>query len=258
MSELKSDPQLEIAHVLFIDIVGSSKLLTNEQSELLRGLNQIVRSTEQFRAAEAAGKLIRLPTGDGMALAFFSSPEAPVRCALEISKALQNYPKLQLRMGVHSGPVDAVVDVNDRSNIAGAGISMAQRVMDCADAGHILISKRIAEDLAQYSKWQPHLHDLGECEVKHGAKIDIVNVYTDELGNPATPDKLKQQRGKTGGVETIGSKPQRKKRIAVLPFKPLSPENRDQALELGMADALITKLSDQCGQWFFALGGHIR
>jgi len=244
MSELKSDPQLEIAHVLFIDIVGSSKLLTNEQSELLRRLNQIVRSTEQFRAAEAAGKLIRLPTGDGMALAFFSSPEAPVRCALEISKALQNYPKLQLRMGVHSGPVDAVVDVNDRSNIAGAGISMAQRVMDCADAGHILISKRIAEDLAQYSKWQPHLHDLGECEVKHGAKIDIVNVYTDELGNPATPDKLKQQRGKTGGVETIGSKPQRKKRIAVLPFKPLSPENRDQALELGMADALITKLSN--------------
>ena len=244
MSELKSDPQLEIAHVLFIDIVGSSKLLTNEQSELLRGLNQIVRSTEQFRAAEAAGKLIRLPTGDGMALAFFSSPEAPVRCALEISKALQNYPKLQLRMGVHSGPVDAVVDVNDRSNIAGAGISMAQRVMDCADAGHILISKRIAEDLAQYSKWQPHLHDLGECEVKHGAKIDIVNVYTDELGNPVTPDKLKQQRGKTGGVETIGSKPQRKKRIAVLPFKPLSPENRDQALELGMADALITKLSN--------------
>ena len=244
MSELQSDPQLEIAHVLFIDIVGSSKLLTNEQSELLRGLNQIVRSTEQFRTAGAAGKLIRCPTGDGMALAFFTSPEAPVRCALEISKALQNYPKLHLRMGVHSGPVDAVVDVNDRSNVAGAGITMAQRVMDCADAGHILISKRIAEDLAQYSKWQPHLHDLGGCEVKHGAKIDIVNLYTDELGNPAMPEKLKQQRGKAGGVGPIGSKPQRKKRIAVLPFKPLSPENRDQALELGMADALITKLSN--------------
>jgi len=243
-AEFKPDPQLEIAHVLFIDIVGSSKLLTNEQSEVLRDLNQVVRNTEQFRAAETAGKLIRLPTGDGMALAFFTSPEAPVRCAMEISKALRNNPKLPLRMGVHSGPVDPVLDVNERSNIAGAGITMAQRVMDCGDAGHILLSKRIADDLAQYSKWQPHLHELGECEVKHGAKIDIVNLYTDELGNPATPEKLRQQRGKTDGVETIGSKPQRKKRIAVLPFKPLSPENRDQALELGMADALITKLSN--------------
>jgi TolB-like protein/Flp pilus assembly protein TadD/class 3 adenylate cyclase len=243
-AEFKPDPQLEIAHVLFIDIVGSAKLLTNEQSEVLRDLNQIVRNTEQFRAAEAAGKLIRLPTGDGMALAFFTSPEAPVRCAMEISKALRSNPKLALRMGAHSGPVDPVLDVNERSNIVGAGITMAQRVMDCGDAGHILLSKRIADDLAQYSKWQPHLHELGECEVKHGAKIDIVNLYTEELGNPATPEKLKQQRGKTGGVETIGSKPQRKKRIAVLPFKPLFPENRDQALELGMADALITKLSN--------------
>jgi len=244
MSESTPDPQLEIAHVLFIDIVGSAKLLTNEQSEVLRDLNQIVRNTEQFRAAEAAGKLIRLPTGDGMALAFFTSPEAPVRCAMEISKALRSNPKLALRMGAHSGPVDPVLDVNERSNIAGAGITMAQRVMDCGDAGHILLSKRIADDLAQYSKWQPHLHELGECEVKHGAKIDIVNLYTDELGNPATPEKLKQQREKAGGVRTIGSKPQRKKRIAVLPFKPLSSENRDQALELGMADALITKLSN--------------
>src|SRR5213592_1763322 len=138
MSELKSDPQLEIAHVLFIDIVGSSKLLTNEQSELLRGLNQIVRSTEQFRAAEAAGKLVRLPTGDGMALAFFTSPDAPVRCALQIAEALKNHPDLPLRIGVHSGPVDAVSDVNDRPNVAGAGINIAQRVMDCGDAGHIL------------------------------------------------------------------------------------------------------------------------
>ena len=243
-AEFKPDPQLEIAHVLFIDIVGSGKLLTNEQSEVLRDLNQIVRNTEQFRAAEAAGKLIRLPTGDGMALAFFTSPEAPVRCAMEISKALRSNPKLALRMGAHSGPVDPVLDVNERSNIAGAGITMAQRVMDCGDAGHILLSKRIADDLAQFSKWQPHLHELGECEVKHGAKIDIVNLYTDELGNPATPEKLKQQREKAGGVRTIGSKPQRKKRIAVLPFKPLSSENRDQALELGMADALITKLSN--------------
>jgi len=241
MNESSPDPQLQIAHVLFIDMVGFSKLPTNEQSELLRDLNQIVRGTEQFRRAEAAGKLIRLPTGDGMALVFFTSPEAPVRCALEVSQVLESYPKIQLRMGAHSGPVDAVVDVNDRSNIAGAGINMAQRVMDCADAGHILVSKRIAEDLAQYSKWRPHLHDLGECEVKHGAKIAIVNLYTDELGNPATPEKLQRQGGKPSAVE---SKPQRKKRIAILPFKPLSPESRDHALELGMADALITKLSN--------------
>jgi len=227
MNESSPDPQLQIAHVLFIDMVGFSKLPTNEQSELLRDLNQIVRGTEQFRRAEAAGKLIRLPTGDGMALVFFTSPEAPVRCALEVSQVLESYPKIQLRMGAHSGPVDAVVDVNDRSNIAGAGINMAQRVMDCADAGHILVSKRIAEDLAQYSKWRPHLHDLGECEVKHGAKIAIVNLYTDELGNPATPEKLQRQGGKPSAVE---SKPQRKKRIAILPFKPLSPESRDHAL----------------------------
>ncbi|PYL45101.1 MAG: hypothetical protein DMF40_16155 [Verrucomicrobia bacterium] len=146
MSEPKPDRPLEIAHVLFIDIVGSAKLLTNEQSEVLRDLNQIVRDTEQFRAAETVGKLIRLPTGDGMALAFFTSPEAPVRCAMEISKALRNNPKLPLRMGVHSGPVDPVLDVNERSNVAGAGITMAQRVMDCGDAGHILLSRRIADD----------------------------------------------------------------------------------------------------------------
>jgi TolB-like protein/tetratricopeptide (TPR) repeat protein len=241
MSGFTVDPQCEIAHVLFMDMVGSSKLLINEQSELLRALNQIVRRTDPFRTAEAAGKLIRLPTGDGMALVFFTSPEEPVRCALEICKSLQDYPGLQLRMGVHSGPVDTVIDVNDRSNVAGAGITMAQRVMDCAEAGHILISKRIAEDLAQYGKWQPHLHDLGECEVKHGVKIGIVNLYTEDLGNPETPEKLKPQGGKAHAVE---SKPQRKKRIAILPFKPLSPENKDQALELGMADALITKLSN--------------
>ena len=185
MSELNPDLRLEIAHVLFIDIVGSSKLLTNEQSELLRDLNQIVRSTEQVRSAEAAGKLTRLPTGDGMALAFFTTPDAPVRCASEISKALKNYPNLPLRMGVHSGPVDEVVDVNDRSNIAGAGITMAQRVMDCGDAGHILLSKRIADDLAQYGSWRPHLHDLGQCEVKHGAKIDIVNFAIDDIWQPS-------------------------------------------------------------------------
>src|SRR5438046_8814885 len=194
MSELKSDPQLEIAHVLFIDIVGSSKLLTNEQSELLRGLNQIVRSTEQFRAAEASGKLIRVPTGDGMALLFFHSPEEPVRCALEISRTLQEHPRIQVRMGVHSGPVNQVRDVNDKTNIAGPGINIAQRVMDCGDAGHILLSKHLADDLAQYRHWQPFLHDLGECEVKHGLRLHLVNLYKDNRGNPLLPDKLK--RGK--------------------------------------------------------------
>src|SRR3954466_16222568 len=183
--------RLEIAHVLFIDIVGSSKLLTNEQSELLRILNQIVRETAQVRSAEAAGKLIRLPTGDGMALAFFTTPDSPVRCAMEISQALKNYPTLHLRMGAHSGPVDEVVDINERSNVAGAGITVAQRVMDCGDAGHILLSKRIADDLGQYSHWQPFLHDLGEVEVKHGARVGIVNFYTEEVGNPAVPEKLR-------------------------------------------------------------------
>jgi TolB-like protein/tetratricopeptide (TPR) repeat protein/class 3 adenylate cyclase len=194
MPEPNPDLRLEIAHVLFIDIVGSSKFLTNEQSELLRQLNQIVRSSEQVRGAEAAGKLTRLPTGDGMALAFFTTPDAPVRCALEISKALKDYPHLPLRMGIHSGPVDEVVDVNERSNVAGAGITMAQRVMDCGDAGHILLSKRIAEDLAQYSQWRPHLHDLGECDVKHAVRVGIVNLYTGDLGNPALPEKLKRER----------------------------------------------------------------
>src|ERR1700726_2911884 len=191
---MEPSADLRLAHVLFVDIVGSSKLLINEQSELLRCLTEIVRSTSQVRDAEAAGKLIRLPTGDGMALAFFTNPDAPVRCALEVSKALKNHPNLPLRMGIHSGPVDEVVDVNERSNIAGAGITIAQRVMDCADAGHILLSKRSADDLAQYSRWRPHLHELGQCEVKHGVKIDVVNFYGDEVGNPAMPEKIKQAK----------------------------------------------------------------
>ncbi|HKP93903.1 MAG TPA: adenylate/guanylate cyclase domain-containing protein, partial [Chthoniobacterales bacterium] len=149
--------QMEIAHVLFMDIVSYSKLPIDQQSELLGQLNQIVRGTEQFKAAEAAGKLVRLPTGDGMALAFLTSVDAPVRCALEVAEALKSRPHIRLRMGVDSGPVDLIVDVNDRPNVAGAGINMAQRVMDCGDAGHILLSKRVAGDLAQYSKWQPHL-----------------------------------------------------------------------------------------------------
>jgi TolB-like protein/class 3 adenylate cyclase/Flp pilus assembly protein TadD len=188
------DLQLEIAHVLLIDVVGYSKLLVNEQIELLQELNQIVRSTECFRAAETAGKLIRVPTGDGMALLFFRSPEEPARCALEISRTLKDHAHIQVRMGLHSGPVSQVTDVNDRTNIAGAGINIAQRVMDCGDAGHILLSKHLADDLAEYRHWRPHLHDLGECEVKYGLRLHLVNLYKDGLGNPQLPEKLK--RGK--------------------------------------------------------------
>src|SRR5438132_6601327 len=162
-AEVKKAIQLEIAHVLFMDVVGFSKFLINDQTEILEQLNQLVRETPHFREAEAAGKLIRLSTGDGMALVFSNSPEAPVECALEISKALKMYPQIRLRMGVHSGPVNAVSDVNDRSNVTGAGINLAQRVMDCGDAGHILLSKHVTEDLEQYRQWQPHLHDVGEC-----------------------------------------------------------------------------------------------
>ena len=192
--ELEPDLPLEIAHLLLIDAVGYSKLLVNEQIELLQELNQIVRSTECFRTAEKTGKLIRVPTGDGMAVLFFHSPEEPVRCALEISKALQEFPHIQLRMGVHSGPVNQVTDVNDEMNIAGSGINVAQRVLDCGDAGHILLSGHVTEDLAEYRHWQPHLHDLGECEVKHGLRLHIFNLYKDNLGNPHVPQKLKRGR----------------------------------------------------------------
>jgi TolB-like protein/class 3 adenylate cyclase/Tfp pilus assembly protein PilF len=193
-AELKSDLQLEIAHLLLIDVVGYSKLLINEQIELMQELNRVVRSTECFRTAEASDKLIRVPTGDGMALIFFRSPEEPMRSALEISQALKSFPNIELRMGIHSGPVNQVRDVNDRLNVAGAGFNVAQRVMDCGDAGHILLSKHVADDLAQYRHWQPHLHDLGECEVKHGQRLHIVNLYKDNLGNPQLPQKLR--RGK--------------------------------------------------------------
>jgi len=193
-AEPKTDLPLEIAHVLLIDVVGYSKLLVNEQIELLQELNQIVRGTECFRAAETKGKLTRVPTGDGMALLFFHSPEEPARCALEICRTLQEHPHIQLRMGVHSGPVNQVTDVNDKTNVAGAGINVAQRVMDCGDAGHILLSGRIAEDLTHYRHWQPYLHDLGECEVKHGLRLHLVNLYKDGVGNPHLPDKLKRRR----------------------------------------------------------------
>src|SRR6201993_1361016 len=182
-SESSAEVKFEIGHVLFIDIVGYSKLMINEQSEQIQTLREIVRGTEQFRLAEAQGKLVRLPTGDGGALVFRNSLEAPVLCALEIGKALKDYPELHVRMGIHSGPVNEVTDLNEQANIAGAGINIAQRVMDCGDAGHILISKRAAEDLVQYRHWQPCLHDLGECEVKHGIRVSVVNLYTDDLGN---------------------------------------------------------------------------
>src|SRR6266496_2752696 len=194
--EPKSDLEPEIAHLLSIDVAGYSKLLNNEQIELLQQLNQIVRSNECFRSAEASGKLNRVPTGDGMALLFFHSPEEPVRCALEISKALQDHPRIRLRMGVHSGPVNRVKDVNDKTNFAGSGINVAQRVLDCGDAGHILLSAHLAEDLAQYRHWQPYLQDLGECEVKHGLRLHLFNLYKDGLGNPQVPEKLKRGRWK--------------------------------------------------------------
>jgi len=190
--DAKKDLRLEIAHVLFIDVVGYSKLLIDEQSEALHELNQIVRNTGAARDAEAAGQLIRLPTGDGMALVFTGSVEAPVECALQISQALRAQPSLPVRMGIHSGPVHHVADVNQRENIAGAGINIAQRVMDCGDAGHILVSKRVADDLAQYRRWQPYLHELGDFEVKHGVTVSVVNLYADVVGNPNPPARFRQ------------------------------------------------------------------
>jgi TolB-like protein/class 3 adenylate cyclase len=204
-AEIKKEIELEIAHVLFIDIVGYSRLLINEQRRLLELLNQIVRGTEQFRTAEANGRLITIPTGDGMALVFYNTPEAPVECALEISRAVKEHPQLKLRMGVHSGPVSGVIDVSGRANIAGAGVNMAQRVMDCGDAGHILLSKRVAEDLGQYGHWHRHLHELGECEVKHGGRVSVVNVYTEELGNPEIPQRFRHARAR-GTTTAYGDK----------------------------------------------------
>src|SRR5437867_2211355 len=192
--EPKPDLQLEIAHVLLIDVVGYSKLMVNEEIEYLRELNQIVQSTECFRTAEASGKLRRVPMGDGMALLFFNSPEEPVRCALEISRILQEHPHIQVRMGVHSGPVNRVRDVNDKTNFAGSGINVAQRVMDCGDAGHILLSRHVADDLSEYRHWQPYLHDLGECEAKHGLRLHVFNLCKENLGNPQVPDKLRRRR----------------------------------------------------------------
>jgi TolB-like protein/class 3 adenylate cyclase/Flp pilus assembly protein TadD len=193
-AEIKKAIELEIAHVLFTDIVAYSKLPIHQQRAVVERLNEIVRATDEFQAAETAGRLIKIPTGDGITLVFYHSPEAPVECALEISRALKKHPELQLRMGIHSGPVSGIIDATGKANVAGAGINMAQRVMDCGDAGHILLSKHVAEDLEEYPHWQPHLHDLGECEVKHGVRVSVVNLYTAELGNPAVPEKLKAAR----------------------------------------------------------------
>jgi TolB-like protein/class 3 adenylate cyclase/Tfp pilus assembly protein PilF len=278
-AEVKKELHLEIAHVLFMDVVGFSKLLINDQSEILEQLNQLVRDTPHFREAEAAGKLIRLSTGDGMALLFSNSAEAPVECALEISKALKNHPQIQLRMGVHSGPVNAVSDVNDRLNVTGAGINMAQRVMDCGNAGHILLSKRLAEDLEQYRQWQPCLHDLGECEVKHGVRVHVVNLYTEEVGNPEVPQKFRQAKAKeqaasrrkpAGRSRTwiaaliiaaalavagfyifshrsnwtrLGSAAIPEKSIAVLPFENLSEDKANAYFADGIQDEILTRLS---------------
>ena len=231
-----SDVQLEIGHVLFMDVVGYSKLLLDDQRELQQQLTQIVRNTAHVRAAEAAGKLIRLPVGDGMALVFFNSPEAPVRCAIEISEALKNQPHIQVRMGIHSGPVSGVTDVNERTNVAGAGINIAQRVMDCGDAGHILLSKRVAEDLAQSRQWQPWLHDLGECAVKHGVPVFLVNFYSDGVGNPQLPEKLK--------------KAQEEREAAAAASRPPPTIRRKHVL---IGTSVVSVAAIAAGFWIFAL-----
>src|SRR6058998_1907647 len=189
-AEVKKEIQLEIAHVLFIDVVGYSKFSINEQGVVVDELTKVVRSSDQYQKAEAAGRLIKIPTGDGMGLVFHTSPEAPAQCAVEISRALKEHPRLQLRMGIHSGLVGGVLDVNERANLAGAGLNMAKRVMGCGDAGHILLSKHVAEDLEEYEHWRPLLHDLGACEVKHGARVSVVNLYADQVGNPQLPKKF--------------------------------------------------------------------
>ena len=269
-AESSANSELKIGHVLFMDVVGYSKLLTNEQRELVRRLNDIVRATNEVRTAEQSGKIVRLPTGDGMVLAFFTSPDAPVRCALQISEALKNGPKLPLRMGIHSGPVDPVSDVNDRPNVAGAGINMAQRVMDCGDAGHILLSKRAADDLAQYGEWRPRLHELGEVEVKHGLRIGLTNFYFEAIGNPAVPEKLKRaartrSRRKvlwmalalslvlaaSGGwllFNRSRSKlaqivPMLEKSVAVLPFENLSAEKENAFFADGVQNEILSHLA---------------
>jgi TolB-like protein/class 3 adenylate cyclase/Flp pilus assembly protein TadD len=268
-SELEPRLHLEVGHILFLDIVGFSRLFVDEQKELVQELNQIVRETNQFQAAEAEGKLTRLPTGDGMVLVFTNNPEAPVECALEISQKLQSRPQLKLRMGIHSGPVNPVADVNDQASLAGAGINVAQRVMSCGDTGHILLSKNLAEHLEHYAYWRSHLHDIGEARVKHSAKIPLVNLYTDQLGNSALPEKLRRARAafrlKSAVVAAllliaalgVGfwmlRRPQEKyertataipsKSIAVLPFENQSEDKANAYFADGVQDEILTRLS---------------
>jgi TolB-like protein/Tfp pilus assembly protein PilF/class 3 adenylate cyclase len=261
-AESASDLKFEIGHVLFIDIVGYSKLLIDEQSERIQELREIVRGTEQFRLAEAEGKLMRLPTGDGGALVFRTTPEAPVLCALEISKALKNHPELHVRMGIHSGPVNEVADLNEQMNMAGAGVNIAQRVMDCGEAGHILLSKRAAEDLGQYRQWQLQLHDLGDCDVKHGGRLHVVNLYNGEVGNPRVPTKFRQAVKKRrraliavlilcatavgAGYYFFSQRLAFKapdKSIAVLPFENLSHDPDNIYFAEGMQDEILARLS---------------
>jgi TolB-like protein/Tfp pilus assembly protein PilF len=267
-AEAKKEIELEIGHVLFMDIVGYSKVLISEQRHVRQTLNQIVQQTGQFREADAAGNLIKSPTGDGMALVFYDGPEQPVKCALEISHTLKAHPNLRLRMGVHSGPVSAVTDVNDTTSVAGAGINMAQRVMDCGDASHILLSKHVAEDLENYERWRPFLHDIGTFEVKHGARVSVTNLYSDEFGNPKLPDKLhafKKHRAHMrwaaiaaalvvlaaiiGGTFFFLRRPTQSasaivdKSIAVLPFENLSSDKENAYFTDGVQDEILTDLS---------------
>src|SRR5207248_9481169 len=273
-TEVKQDHGLQIAHILFVDIVGYSKLLSDKQRELFRLLNELVRNTAQFRTADAAGKLVRLPTGDGMVLVFFTSVDAPVRCAQEIGRQLREHPQLLVRMGINSGPVDEVRDVDDRRNVTGAGINLAQRVMDCGDAGHILLSRRIADDLAQYSEWQPWLHELGEVEVKHGVRVDLANFFGDGFGNSKSPGKIvraKQirrrrlllwlsavllfllfaaigswiwaRRGALTAAYKIGAAGISDKSIAVLPFENLSDEKENAYFTDGVQNEILTDLA---------------
>ncbi len=267
-TEIKKEVQLEIAHVLFVDIVGYSKLSINEQQAAVDELTQIVRGTEQFQKAEAADRLIKIATGDGMALVFYTSPEAPVRCAIELSRALKDHPRLGLRMGIHSGPVSGVIDVTGRANLTGAGLNMAHRVMNCGDAGHILLSKRVAEDLQEYEQWRPLLHDLGTCEVKHGVQLGVVNLWSDDVGNSALPEKfqaLKKRRARTrlalvasallamAAIVTafvlVSKKSARsasiipEKSIAVLPFENRSEDKANVYFADGIQDEILTRLS---------------
>jgi TolB-like protein/Tfp pilus assembly protein PilF len=262
-----SNLKFEIGHVLFIDIVGYSKLLISEQSEQIQKLKEIVRGTDQVRLAEAEGKLLRLPTGDGGALVFRNSPEAPVLCALEIARALKSHPELRVRMGIHSGPVNEVSDLNEQANIAGAGINLAQRVMDCGDAGHILLSRHVADDLEHYPRWKPCLHDLGGCEVKHGVRVGVVNLYNDEIGNPQVPKKFRGIARHVGarwiaiaaalvviaGIAAAFVIVSKKsitpassvsdKSIAVLPFENLSDDKANTYFADGIQDEILTKLA---------------